>query len=185
MTEVEEPREVANAARDWSTGTESGVPTLGAWVRSTRLAQGINQRELAERAGVSRSYVSDIELGRGVHPSLETLNKLASSLGAARIDILRAAGYLSANRGGQTDNAELRLIRLYRDLSTGTRATVDRFVHFVHTEESRWSQASFMDEDADHTEPLGRSSRLEQGGPTLFDVPGDPEAGDGVPGRLP
>lgn len=173
----------ANLSQD--SRMDPSTSTLGAWVRATRLALGINQRELAARAGVSRSYLSDIELGRGVHPSLETLHKLASSLGVSRLHILQAAGYLDAERGRQADSAELRLIRLYRDLSPASRATTERFIQFVHTEEIRWSQASFINEDEDLTEGIQRPSNLDHDGPALFDLPGEPEADEESPGRLP
>jgi DNA-binding XRE family transcriptional regulator len=37
---------------------------LGDWIKTTRIAQGVSQRELADRAGLSRSYLCDIEHGR-------------------------------------------------------------------------------------------------------------------------
>lgn len=155
-------------------GTDMIVSTLGAWVRSTRLAQGLSQRELADRAGMSRSYVCDIELGRGVHPSLETLDKLAASLGAARAHILQAAGYLDIRHGSHADTSELRLVRLYRDLGPESRATVERFVQFIHAEEYRWSQASFIDGDS---VPARRETQAERSslahGRMLFDPTDD------------
>lgn len=150
---------------------------LGTWVRSNRLAQRISQRELAERAGVSRSYVGDIERGRGVRPSLETLDKLASSLGAARIHILQAAGVVEGWGGNKTDAAELRLVSLYRDLSDEGRLTVERFVQFVHAEESRWSQASFITGDGGALDapPVAVASRQA---PPLFTIgPADDDVG--------
>ena len=38
-----------------------------------RTGSGLLQREVAERAGISQSFYSRIELGRGSHASLETL----------------------------------------------------------------------------------------------------------------
>ncbi|MER3487125.1 MAG: transcriptional regulator, partial [Chloroflexota bacterium] len=50
---------------------------LGEWIRTTRITHGMSQRALAERAGVSRSYLCDIERGRGAQPTVATLDKLA------------------------------------------------------------------------------------------------------------
>jgi CheY-like chemotaxis protein/DNA-binding XRE family transcriptional regulator len=53
--------------------------SFGATARIWRDRLGISQEELAERAGLHRTYVSDIERGaRNV--SLESINKLASAL---------------------------------------------------------------------------------------------------------
>lgn len=176
MATGEPPREGENPSQSWSPLIEPDLAALGAWIRSNRVTQGINQRELADRAGLSRSYVSDIEIGRGVRPSLDTLDKLASGLGAARTDVLRAAGYLSPSRGHQAGSGELRLVRLYRDMNPENQAIVERFVQFIHAEEFRWSQASFIDENADHGGFLSRSADQAQGGPTLFDMLTEPAA---------
>lgn len=52
---------------------------LGIAIKRNRYALGISQEELAARAGLHRTYVSDVE--RGVrNPSLESVQKLASAL---------------------------------------------------------------------------------------------------------
>lgn len=45
-----------------------------------RLAQGLSQKELAERVGTKQSAISRIESGN-YNPSLEFLNKVAHALG--------------------------------------------------------------------------------------------------------
>lgn len=52
----------------------------GARVKEIRCRKGINQKKLAELAGISNSYLSDIEVGR-TNPSLKTLFKIAKALG--------------------------------------------------------------------------------------------------------
>jgi CheY-like chemotaxis protein len=52
---------------------------LGAAIRVGRLALGISQEELAYRAGLHRTYVSDLERGAR-NPSLESVGKLARAL---------------------------------------------------------------------------------------------------------
>ena len=71
-------------ARTKPTKSAAPVPTvgsvLGSWVRATRTQLGMSQRQLADAASLSRSYVCDIERGRGLEPSLATLDALARSL---------------------------------------------------------------------------------------------------------
>src|SRR5467141_4229203 len=52
---------------------------FGTAVRSRRKRMGISQKELAGRAGLHRTYVSDIERGAR-NLSLESIDKLAKAL---------------------------------------------------------------------------------------------------------
>lgn len=54
--------------------------TLGERLRALRLERGLQQRQLAEKSGLTPSMVSQIESGR-LTPSLHTLGKLAGALG--------------------------------------------------------------------------------------------------------
>jgi transcriptional regulator with XRE-family HTH domain len=55
---------------------------LGTNVRSLRLAKGWSQEDYADRAGIHRTYVSDIERGRR-NPTISVLEKLAQPFGVA------------------------------------------------------------------------------------------------------
>lgn len=60
---------------------------VGANVRRLREAQGLSQEELAERAGVHRTFVSQVE--RAVkRPTIQTLDKIAKGLGLPLTDIV-------------------------------------------------------------------------------------------------
>jgi CheY-like chemotaxis protein len=52
---------------------------LGATIRSERSALGISQEELAYRAGLHRTYISDVERGAR-NPSIGSIEKLANAL---------------------------------------------------------------------------------------------------------
>jgi transcriptional regulator with XRE-family HTH domain len=52
---------------------------LGAAIKAERSALGISQEELAYRAGLHRTYVSDLERGAR-NPSLASVEKLARAL---------------------------------------------------------------------------------------------------------
>lgn len=55
---------------------------LGWRLRKARTAEGLTLRELAERAHVSVSFLSDIEQGRSV-PAVDTLRSIAQALGVS------------------------------------------------------------------------------------------------------
>ena len=60
-------------------------------VRSARLAAGISQEELAFRAGIDRTYASQIERAIA-NPSLGITCAVADALGCTLIDLLTASG---------------------------------------------------------------------------------------------
>ena len=53
---------------------------IGVVIRRNRTDRGLSQESLAELAGLSRSFVGEIERGAAV-PSVETLQRLADALG--------------------------------------------------------------------------------------------------------
>lgn len=117
---------------------------LGVWVRQTRTQQGMSQRELADSAGLSRSYVCDIERGRGNEPSLNTLDKLAGALGASRSDLMKASGLIDKALVPKESEEERRMLQLFRDLSEAGQNDVMRYVRFLHHEEHNAKQSSFL-----------------------------------------
>ena len=52
---------------------------IGDKIKSERLNKSLKQKELAVRAGISISYMSDIERGR-TNPSVQTLKKISDAL---------------------------------------------------------------------------------------------------------
>src|SRR5438105_8533965 len=55
--------------------------TFGAEVKRRRTDLGISQEELAERASLHRTYITDVEAGKR-NPSLASIQRLATALGA-------------------------------------------------------------------------------------------------------
>lgn len=137
--------------------TKAKPPTagslLGNWVRKTRTDQGLSQRALADQSGLSRSYVCDIERGRGSEPSLATLDKLAAALGASRADLMRAAGLIDRALVPRESEEERRLLSVYRDLSDAGQLHVVRYARFLHQEEHAFRQASLVDLPDGETAP--------------------------------
>ncbi|MEJ7837836.1 MAG: helix-turn-helix transcriptional regulator [Thermomicrobiales bacterium] len=149
-----------------SSGTEHG---LGEWVRDTRKDLGISQRALADSAGLSRSYLCDIERGRGTQPSVTTLDKLADALGASRSDLLRAAGVIEQESGPRHSDTERRLLSVLRDLSEAGQRDVVRYARFVHTDEHQVVQSVLIA----HEDPSLAVRHGDSRHPTLFDLGDD------------
>src|SRR5437867_7446444 len=63
---------------------------FGAEIKRRRAHLGISQAELAERADLHRTYVSDVEAGKR-NPSLATIQRLAAALGASMSVIFGSA----------------------------------------------------------------------------------------------
>lgn len=59
---------------------------FGKAVRKLRRDQGISQEELAERCGLHRTYISDVELGKR-NVSLENIERIATSLNKSIVEL--------------------------------------------------------------------------------------------------
>lgn len=70
-----------------STRLEAGRHTLGAAIRERRSRRGMTLPDLSTAAGLSISYLSDIERGRTL-PSLERLDWCAQALGTTVAELL-------------------------------------------------------------------------------------------------
>jgi transcriptional regulator with XRE-family HTH domain len=64
---------------------------LGAAIKSQRSTLGISQEELAYRAGLHRTYISDVERGAR-NPSIESIEKLARALEISVSTLFEQAG---------------------------------------------------------------------------------------------
>ena len=73
------PKLEVNEVRDVSLG-EGYRQTFGSRVRELRRARGLSQEELADRAGLHRTYLSGIERGQR-NPSLKNIAAIAETLG--------------------------------------------------------------------------------------------------------
>jgi len=65
---------------------------FGQTVRQLRLAAGLSQIALAEKADLNFNYVGNIERGEKL-ASIETVVRLARGLGLSGGELLRRAGY--------------------------------------------------------------------------------------------
>ena len=138
---------------------------LGGWIKERRSAQGVSQRELADRATMSRSYLCDLERGRGKQPSMTVLQSLARALGEDPVELLRQAGLIQRPPDRGDDLRERRMLAIFRSLTGTGQGSVETFARFVHSSEQSWVQPTLVDGiDAEHL-----AARPVQTGPTLFD----------------
>src|SRR6185295_1509903 len=91
----------ARAARRSRSGPGAGdaMTTLGERIKALRHERGLQQRQLAEKADLTPSMVSQIESGR-LTPSLNTLGRLAAALGVSIAALFdgQPAGHIQVSR---------------------------------------------------------------------------------------
>ena len=61
---------------------------LSTLLRELRERKDMSQLQLAKRAGVTQSYISDLEAGTKKNPSVAILKKLAKALGVPPTELL-------------------------------------------------------------------------------------------------
>jgi transcriptional regulator with XRE-family HTH domain len=71
-----------------ATGIDAGRVALGVRIREIRESSGITLADGAVDAGISYSYLSDVERGRRL-PTLEVLDSIAGALGVTVVILLR------------------------------------------------------------------------------------------------
>jgi transcriptional regulator with XRE-family HTH domain len=77
---------------------------LGVAIRTERSALGISQEELAERAGLHRTYVSDLERGAR-NPSIISIEKIAQALNLSLLSLLERVGHRSHSKEVASGNS--------------------------------------------------------------------------------
>jgi transcriptional regulator with XRE-family HTH domain len=71
-----------------STAPINDAQAIGLRIRSMRAELGLSLTELAEKARVSKSYLSTVENGTGSRPGAAVLHRLAEALGVTLADVL-------------------------------------------------------------------------------------------------
>ena len=98
---------------------------VGEQIKKLRNNKGISLSELAERSGVSKSYLSQLERNLQINPSLQLLNKIATSLDTDIEELLNKKKKVSGLK--VTLDAEWRRL-IYKAISEGM--TKEDFVQF-------------------------------------------------------
>lgn len=68
--------------------------SLAKRIKELRQVADFTQQDLSRASGLSRSYISRLEMGDIALPSRDRLRSLAAALGATLDDLLQAAGFL-------------------------------------------------------------------------------------------
>jgi transcriptional regulator with XRE-family HTH domain len=109
---------------------------LGTALRDARLRLGLSQRVVAERAGVSQSFVSQAERGLGGDGSVETWSSLAAAVGLQLASYLELAPGATAPRDIQHLGRQQEVVRMgaagswtgQPEFRVRTADGVDRFI---------------------------------------------------------
>ena len=107
----------------------TGGAQLGQTVRRLREERGLSMRELARRAGCSTQYVSYLEQGHCVMPSLIKLGGLAAGLHLPLVVFLREMG-LDPLDGDPASVQAMQIWRICAALSAEGRAELLRYARY-------------------------------------------------------
>lgn len=88
--EIEEPEPLEPQLAESAPESRSEGINVARAVREIRASRGLSQRQLAERMGVPRTYISKIENGKAI-PTLSSLERLAGALVVDMCVLLRDA----------------------------------------------------------------------------------------------
>lgn len=83
--------------------------SLARRIKELRQVANFTQQDLSRASGLSRSYISRLEMGDIALPSRDKLRSLAAALGATLDDLLQAAGFLDV----ASDTSNLPDIKAY------------------------------------------------------------------------
>ncbi|ORM34385.1 helix-turn-helix domain-containing protein [Williamsia sp. 1135] len=149
---------VANAAQDIAQDISANVATaaqdIGSFIRSQRMGAEVSLRQLAERAGVSNPYLSQIE--RGLRkPSADVLAQIAKGLRVSAEVLYVRAGILEERPASPVRDALMAdtviserqkqvLLEIYESFCKENRAVVES-----HTDTTRSNPREFLEETND------------------------------------
>lgn len=132
------------------------VETLGGYLREQRVNAQLSLRQLAEQAGVSNPYLSQIERGLR-RPSAEVLQQLAKALRISAEQVYVQAGILNPD-DDQVRNVELAVL-------ADPVLTERQKQALLAVYQSFRAEAAY-DEQHDESTEAARSEAPDQGAPT-------------------
>lgn len=129
---------------------------LGERLKRLRKSKGYSLSELSELAGVSKSYLSYLERNIQTNPSLQFLNKIATTLGTDLDYLLNGTNLLDKPKVQVMDDEWRDLVQ--RAIAEGM--SKEDFIHFKeYMEFQKWQDPN----DNSFNLIKGRKMRLEQG----------------------
>ncbi|MEU1887735.1 helix-turn-helix domain-containing protein [Micromonospora rifamycinica] len=126
------------------------LPDVGGFIRDLRRNAKISLRQLAEQAGVSNPYLSQIE--RGLRkPSAEVLQQLASALRVSTPAMYLRAGLLDDKEG----QGVLAAIAVDPDLTMAQKQSLSQIYETFRRENTRLAEATAAPTVPDQPTPTG------------------------------
>ncbi|QKW16492.1 helix-turn-helix domain-containing protein [Verrucosispora sp. NA02020] len=117
--------------------TSKDLPDVGGFIRDLRRNAKISLRQLAEQAGVSNPYLSQIERGLR-RPSAEVLQQLASALRVSTPAMYLRAGLLDDKEG----QGVLAAIAVDQDLTMAQKQSLTQIYETFRRENARLADAT-------------------------------------------
>lgn len=131
--------------------------TFGQWLRELRKAQGMTQRELAQKAGISFTYVSKLETGIMSPPREKVILSLAKALGANKADTDELFGLAKKMPSDLLRQVDAQMIRMLRSRGNGEETPA----HALAASQRRIVQPLASDiQDEPPGESIGREEGL-------------------------
>jgi len=133
------------------------LPDVGAYIREQRRNAQLSLRKLAESAGVSNPYLSQIERGLR-QPSAKILKGIATALQVSAETIFAQAGILDIDPEDEQETGVLRAIFRDPDLTDGQRRELaETYERFRSDTVSRRGRRQAQQEVAPQGAPKRRS----------------------------
>ena len=102
------------------------MANLGVYIREHRNRQGLSQKALGARCGLSDATIQRIERSRTNIPSPDHLCKIATALYITRYNMLKLAGYIS-----EEDISPAQKIQHLAELSDDELNELQQFIDFL------------------------------------------------------
>lgn len=100
---------------------------IGEQVKKYRMQKGLTLSELAERAGVAKSYISSLERNIQSNPSIQLLEKIAQVLNVSIDTLLYGTDRTKAQGDRELPDEWIELVQLAID----SQVTTDQFKQFL------------------------------------------------------
>lgn len=120
--------------------------TFGEYIKKLRKDNGMSQRILAEKAGISNTEISRIESGERQSPSPSILKAIHVYLGVTYEDLMIKAGYMeeTIDHMGYTE-------KVYRD-ENGYLVDITRIAKEIYDKDSAWGNLAYRVTASDLTD---------------------------------
>jgi len=111
--------------------------SFGSYLKNLREKNGLSQRDLAEKSGVSNAEISRIETGGRKKPSPLVLKAIAPCLGVSYEELMHQAGYI-----GETVDHQGYTEKIYRD-ENGQLVDIFTRAKDMYQKDNNWANLAY------------------------------------------